>query len=139
MTMCALNIVKGMDVSMVNCDYKLPIYDYMTEERTLIPLEKSFYDLGEYTLEEIIKTLETYEIIYEEIHAISYNALFTLEEKCEHIKTRLIHHLGLHLKEIEPTEIEFINIERILCKRKEELLIVKSSKVFENQMASMVK
>lgn len=124
---------------MVNGDYKLPIFEYMTQERDIIPLEKSFYDLGEYTEEEIANTYEIYKQLYEEIHAISYNSLNTLLEKFSLIKVSISKYLGLYIKEINPTEIELIHIEQLISKRIEELHIVKTSKAFERSMAFILK
>lgn len=130
---------------MYNYDYKLPIIvstyksDYGKGRKDIISHDTEFMELFNYSLSKINKSIKVYEQVIKELHDISIHPCNPIEGKMEAYHEIIMRNLNLILGKLRPDELELITIEYYFIDRKEKLEIVKSGKLFANNMKRLVK
>lgn len=130
---------------MYNYDYKLPVIvstyksDYGKGRKDIISHDTEFLELANFSLNKINKSIKVYEQVINELHDISIHPCNPLEGKMEAYKEIIMRNLNLILADVIPSELELITIEHYFMDRKEKLEIVKSGKLFDNDMKRLVK
>lgn len=128
-----------------NYDYRLPIIEstykssYGKGRKDIIDHNEEYYNLKNYSLYKINKTIKLYDKVIYELHDVSIYNLTSIEKKIEDYREIIMRNLNLILGKVEPNELEIITIEHYFMDRKEKLMIIKEAKEFERKMEKLAK
>lgn len=123
-----------------NYNYRLPVIkstyksNYGKGRDDIISHDVEYYDLPQYSLRLINKTITAYEDLITKLHKVSYSNLKNMQAKNIEFKEIILKELNLIVENRYLNELDIVTIEHYFIDRKEKLEIIRDKKKFDHDM-----